>query len=291
MSADLGGKTIMITGASSGIGKHAAFELARMGADLVLVCRNPDKAEQVRHQIRERGGDPGKVDLIIADLASMAQVRRAAGEFLAMDRPLHVLLNNAGLLVYRRTETEDGFESTIAVNHLAPFLLTNLLLERIVASAPARIVTVASRAHMRSAGRIRLGDLHSRHDYSPWRVYGQSKLANILFTRELARRLAGTGVTANCLHPGVVGTGFLTNNGPWARMIMALGKPFLRSETDGARTSIYLCASPEVEGISGEYFAECAIARTSSHARNDDDARELWNLSANMTGEPGLAGS
>lgn len=280
---DLSGKTILITGATSGIGEHAALELARMGAGLVLLCRNPDKAEAVRERIaREAGND--QIETLVADLASLGQVREAAEQFLASGRPLHVLLNNAGVLSRKRVATEDGHEIMFGVNHLAPFLLTHLLRERLQASAPARVVTVASGAHRYARGGLPMDDLGSERGYSMLRVYGQSKLANILFTRELARRFEGSGVTANCLHPGVVATGLFTSQGAVPRLLTAVGSLFMLSPAEGARTLVYLCASPEVEGVSGKYFIKCREVEPGTAARDDAAARALWEASEELVG-------
>jgi NAD(P)-dependent dehydrogenase (short-subunit alcohol dehydrogenase family) len=280
---DLSGKTILITGASSGIGEHAALELARMGAELVLLCRNPDRGEATRRTIaRETGND--RVEILVADLASLVQVREAAERFLASGRALHVLLNNAGMLSRKRVQTEDGHEAMFAVNHLACFLLTNLLRERMEASAPARIVTVASGAHRYARDGLRMDDLGSERGFSMMRVYGQSKLANILFTRELARRLAGTGVTANSLHPGVVATGLFSGHGAIPRAVGKLASLFMLPAAAGARTSVHLCASPEVEGVSGKYFIKCKEVEPGKAARDDQAARALWDVSADMVG-------
>lgn len=280
--ADMAGRTCLVTGATSGIGRAAALGLARLGADLVLVGRNPERGERALQEVRRaaRGGD---VALLLADLSSQSEIRRLAAEFLASGRPLHALLNNAGVINLRREESADGIETTFAVNHLAYFLLTELLLERLKQSAPARIVNVASDAH-RGAGRLDFDDLESRRSYSPLRVYGRSKLANILFTRELAHRLAGSGVTANCMHPGFVGSNFSKNNGPLAVAAMTLLRPFARSPEKGAETAIYLCSSPEVEDTSGEYFQDCKPHRPRDFALDDGDARRLWEVSERMTG-------
>lgn len=280
---DLSGRTCMVTGATRGIGLAAAHGLARLGASLVLVGRDRERGERVVEEIqRESGGRD--VTLLLADLSSQAEVRRLAGEFLAMERPLHVLLNNAGVINLRRIETSEGLEATFALNHLAYFLLTELLLERLKQSAPARVVSVASDAHAQARGRLDFDDLESRERYAGMRVYGKSKLANILFTRELARRLAGSGVTANCLHPGFVGSNFARNNGMLASAVMALISPFIRSPEKGAETAIYLCSSPDVETTSGEYFIDCKRASPEPFARNDDDARRLWLESERLCG-------
>ena len=271
----------MITGATSGIGRATALELARRGASLVLVGRDRGRGEATLDEIGRETGNRN-VTLLLGDLSSQAEVRRVASEFLASERPLHVLVNNAGVVNLKRTTTVDGIETTFAVNHLAYFLLTNLLLERLRRSAPARIVNVASEAH--TFGELDFDDLENARRYRAMRVYGQSKLANILFSAELARRLAGSGVTVNSLHPGAVSTGLGQNNGAWARALIGLLRPFFKTPTDGAATSIYLAASPAVEGVSGKYFARCAEKQPSRAARDADAARRLWEISAAMTG-------
>jgi NAD(P)-dependent dehydrogenase (short-subunit alcohol dehydrogenase family) len=277
----MSGRTCLITGATNGIGLAAAHELARAGAGLVLVGRNRERGERVVEEIRRSSGNDD-VSLIVADLSSQEQVRRLAAEFVAAGRPLHVLLNNAGVVNLRREETGDGIETTFAVNHLAYFLLTELLLDRLRETAPARIVNVASDAHAQAGGRLDFDDLQSTRKYSLMGTYGKSKLANILFTRELARRLEGSGVTANCLHPGFVGSNFARNNGAIAGLVMTLLKPFARSPEKGAETAVYLSSSPEVDGVSGEYFVDCKVAQPKDFARNDDDASRLWKVSERM---------
>ncbi len=279
---DMTGRTCMITGATSGIGQAAALDLARLGASLVLVGRNPERGERALKEVR-RASRVGDVTLLLADLSSQSEIRSLAADFLATGRPLHVLLNNAGVINLRREESGDGIETTFAVNHLAYFLLTRLLIERLKESAPARVVNVASDAH-RGAGRLDFDDLESRRRYSPMRVYGKSKLANILFTRELARRLEGTGVTANCMHPGFVGSNFAKNNGLLAVAAMKLLQPFARSPEKGAETAVYLCSSPKVEGVTGEYFQDCKPHEPRAFALDDEDARRLWEVSERMTG-------
>jgi len=280
---DLRGRVCMVTGATSGIGRAAARALGGLGAELVLLCRDRARGEETVRWIQRETGNT-KVDLLLADLASQEEVRRAAREYLAGGRPLHVLLNNAGVILRRRSETVDGIESTFAVNHLGYFLLTNLLLERLRQSAPARVVNVASDAHRFARGRIRFDDLGFRNGYSAMRVYGHSKLANILFTRELARRLEGTGVTANCMHPGFVASNFGKNNGPLESLLMTLGRPFARSTERGADTAVWLCAEPELAGRSGGYYFDRRDRRPNAAGSNDEDARRLWDVSARMTG-------
>lgn len=277
------GKRCVITGATSGIGEATARALAAAGAELTLVCRSPEKGEATRTRILAE--TPGAaVDLAIADLSSQAEIRRVAGELLADPRPIHVLLNNAGVVNLRYGTTVDAIETTFAVNHLAYFLLTRLLLERICETPGARIVNVASDAHAQAGGRLDFDDLDSSKSYSVMRVYGKSKLANILFTRELARRLEGSGVTANCLHPGFVGSNFARNNGPIASVVMSLLRPFARSPEKGAETAVYLASSPEVAGVSGKYFVDCKVREPRDFARNDEDARRLWEVSEQLCG-------
>jgi NAD(P)-dependent dehydrogenase (short-subunit alcohol dehydrogenase family) len=275
------GKTVLITGATSGIGRSTARELARQGATLFLVCRDPKRGEQTIAEIGDATGNRD-LHLLVGDLASQADVRRLAGEFLATGRPLHVLLNNAGVVNLKHELTCDGIETVFAVNHLAYFLLTLLLLDRLKESAPSRIVNVASDAH--KFGKMDFDDLGGERGYRWMRSYGQSKLANILFTRELARRLAGSGVTVNCLHPGAVATGLGKNNGAWAQRLINFLGVFFRNPDRGAETSVHLAASPAVEGVSGKYFYNCKEHRPSAAAANDDDARRLWQVSAEMTG-------
>ncbi len=279
---DMTGRTCMITGATSGIGRAAAHALAARGASLVLVGRNRQRGDETVEEIRRATGNED-VALMLADLSSQAQIRSLAEEFLATGRPLHVLLNNAGIVNIRREETVDGIEATFAVNHLAYYLLTALLLDRLRESAPARVVSVSSDAHRFSGGRLDLDDLESRNGYASMRAYGKSKLANILFTRELALRLEGTGVTANCLHPGFVGSNFATNNGALGRLVMRALRPFARTTDKGAETAVYLCCSPDVEGVSGEYFFDCKQYAPRAYAKNEHDARKLWLLSEEMT--------
>jgi NAD(P)-dependent dehydrogenase (short-subunit alcohol dehydrogenase family) len=277
----MAGRTCMITGASSGIGRAAAHALARLGATLILICRDRGRGEETVAEIRSQTGN-GDVQLMLADLSSQQAIRGLAAAFLATDQPLHVLLNNAGVVNIGRSLTDDGIETVFAVNHLAYFLLTHLLLDRLRASAPARIVNVASDAHKFSG--MNFDDLFGERRYRTMRIYGQSKLANILFTYELARRLEGSGVTVNCLHPGAVATGLGKNNGAWAKVLVGMLRPFFRTPEGGAATSIYLASSPEVEGISGTYFSNCKPARSSKASYDQASARRLWEISAQMTG-------
>lgn len=287
IEADLTGKTALVTGATNGIGKAAAAALASFGAEVVLVGRNRTLTENTVAELKRSTGNE-KISHLVADLSVQAEVRRLAADFLHGDRQLHILLNNAGALFPKRTESIDGIEMTFALNHLGYFLLTELLLERMRESGPGRIVNVASAAHRAARNGIDFDDLEGRRSYAPFGAYGQSKLANILFTRELARRLRGSGITANCLHPGFVATRFAHANAIY-NVAMALMRPFQRSIANGSRTSIYLCASPEVATVSGEYFADCRIATPTRHGRDDEAARKLWSISERMVGLEGKA--
>jgi NAD(P)-dependent dehydrogenase (short-subunit alcohol dehydrogenase family) len=275
------GKICVVTGASSGIGRAIAVALAGLGATVVLIGRDRDRGESALADVTAAatGGQPS---LELADFRSMDQVRDLAAR-LSTRPAIDVLVNNAGLVVGRREVTADGFEHTIAVNHLAPFLLTNLLRPTLEASGAARVVTVASLAH-RSA-MLRLDDLNSERRYLPMLAYSNSKLANVLFTRELARRLADAGsqVTANCLHPGTVATRFGRTGSAWLRYGVVLGRNFLRSPESGAATAVYLASSPDVAGRSGGYYVRCRPHRPSPAARNDTLAGDLWDLSARLT--------
>ncbi len=278
----MAGKTCLVTGATSGIGEVAALELARKGAKVVLVGRSREKAEATADRIRRESGNP-EVEYLLADLSSRADVRRLADEVKARYPRLDVLINNAGAMIAPRRESVDGIEMTWALNHLGYFLLTDLLLDTLKASAPSRIVNVASDAHRMVSG-INFDDVEGKKDYKPFRNYGQSKLANILFTRELARRLEGTGVTANCLHPGFVATNFTTGKGFTFRVFQAMAKLFAITPEEGAKTTVYLASSPEVEGVSGGYFAKSRKAKPRPTALDDGAARRLWELSERMVG-------
>lgn len=279
MNGPMAGKVCMVTGANSGIGKVTALELARMGATVVMVCRDRGRAEPVLAEIRRATGNQA-VELMLADLSSQQSTRQLAAAFRQKYDRLHVLVNNAGAMFLKRSVTVDGLEETFALNHLGYFLLTNLLLDLIQASAPARIVNVSSGAHMAAA--IHFDDLQGER-YSAWRAYGQSKLANVLFTVELARRLEGTGVTANALHPGFVRSNFATST-PVARFVLTLLKPFAISPEQGAETSIYLASSPEVEGVTGKYFVKKQAAKTAKAGTDLGVARRLWDVTADLTG-------
>ncbi len=276
----LEGKICLITGATSGIGKETAFGLAKAGGTVVIVARNPDKGARVVQEIKESTGNPN-IDLLIADLSKQADIRNLATQFRQKYAHLHVLVNDAGAVYMRRQETPDGIEMTFGVNHLAEFLLTNLLIDMLKASAPSRIINVSSAAHLRA--RLDLTDLQGRKLFSGFRAYGASKLANLYFTYELARRLEGTGVTVNALHPGFVRSNFGRNN-PGGIIVRALSAIMGISVEKGARTSIYLATSPEVKSVTGRYFVKCKAVR-SSHASYDQDiGRRLWEISEELTG-------
>lgn len=280
---EMDGKVVLITGATNGIGKVAALELAKKGANVVIVGRNPAKTTETAAEIKAGSGNPN-VEMIVADLSSMAEVRKVAETFKASHSKLDVLINNAGAVFSSRQETVDGYEMTFAFNHLAYFLLTNLLLDTLKASAPARIVNVSSAAH--TNGQLNFDDLQSKNNYGlgGFRAYGLSKLANILFTYELARRIEGSGVTANVLHPGLVGTGFGKNNNRLMTFAMRLIAPFSLTPEQGADTIIYLASSPQVIGVSGKYW-EKRKAIASSPASYDQAAqKQLWAASEQMTG-------
>ncbi len=273
------GKVCVVTGATSGIGKAAATALAGAGATVVLVGRDRGRTEAVAAAIGSASASPPRAE--IADLASLEQVRGLAGRLAGLER-IDVLINNAGLVLGERRITPDDFEHVFAVNHLAPFLLTSLLLPKLTASAPARVITVTSDAH--SAARLDLADPNLERGWDSWRSYANSKLANILFTRELARRLDGTGVTANCAHPGVVRTGFGRESRPLLRLGITIARPFMASPERGADTIVYLASSPEVADQTGGYYVKRQRREPSAAARDDTAARELWEISEKMTG-------
>jgi NAD(P)-dependent dehydrogenase (short-subunit alcohol dehydrogenase family) len=281
----MAGKVVLVTGATGGIGKATAIGLAKMGARVGITGRDLIRAEQAAADIRTASGNPA-VDVFAADMSSQAEVRRLAGAVLDAYPRLDVLVNNVGGFWAHRHPTADGLEHTFALNHLAPFLLTNLLLDRLKASAPARVVTVSSGAQ--AAGRIDFDDLQGARTYSGQRAYSQSKLANILFTNELARRLQSTGVTANSVHPGVVRTNFGSEDqAGFFRIISPLVRPFLKTPTQGAWTPIYLASSPDVEGITGQFFANRKPKTANRAARDVDVTARLWRVSTDLVGLTG----
>ena len=281
-SGSMSGKTVLVTGGTGGIGKATASGLAGLGARVGIVGRDQERAEATVREIQAQHPS-ASVDAFVADLSSQAEVRRMAADVLATYPRLEVLINNVGGFWAHRHLTIDGLERTFAVNHLAPFLLTDLLLERLIASGPARIVTVAS--GVESMGQVDFEDLQGSHDYSAGRAYSQSKLANVLFTYELARRLGTGPVTANALHPGMVRTDFgAEDQEPFWKVLAPAVRPFMRSPERGARTSIHLASASAVEGVTGTYFAN-SRPKTSSKASYDvASAARLWRESARLVG-------
>jgi NAD(P)-dependent dehydrogenase (short-subunit alcohol dehydrogenase family) len=280
----MAGKTVLITGGTGGIGKATASGLARLGARVGIVGRDATRAASAAGDIRSLAGNDA-VDVFIADVSSQAEVRRLAAAVLDTFPRLDVLVNNVGGYWAHRHVTADGLERTFAVNHLAPFLLTNLLLERLAASAPARVVTVSSGAQ--AMGRIDFDDLQGSQTYSGQRAYNQSKLANVMFTYELARRLEGTGVTATVLHPGVTRTDFgAEDQAAYFAWMSGIAKPFMKSPAGGAETPIFLASSPDVEGVSGRYFANRKAKDSNKASYDTDAAARLWQASAELVGLP-----
>ncbi len=281
VKSSMQGKICMVTGANSGIGKATALELAQMGATVVMVCRDRARGEQARSEITTKSRK-NAVDLLQADLSSQQSIRHLVETFQHHYTHLHVLINNAGAAFPgRRRETVDGLEMTFAVNYLAPFLLTHLLLDVLKASAPARIVNVSSAAHTSSS--IQMDDLQAEKLYRPMRTYPQAKLAVVQFTYQLARRLQGTGVTANCLHPGFVATNFAqSDGGPAVRLLVKVLGSFGASPQEGANTSIYLASSPEVEGVTGTYFVKSIPRRSAAISYDESLQRQLWEQSAKL---------
>ena len=278
----MAGKTVVITGGTGGIGRATAEGLAELGAQVVITGRDPERTASVARQILAAGGS-GSVEPMAADLSSQQVVRRLADELVQKHPRIDVLVNNVGGYWNHRQVTANGLERTFALNHLAPFLLTNLLLDPLIAGAPARVVTVSSNAH--AMGRIDFDDLQAERSYSGARAYNQSKLANVLFSYELARRLAGRGVTANALHPGVVSTGFGSEDpGRLQKLIMPVGRFLLKTPEKGAETSIYLASSPDVEGVSGRFFVNSKQKKSAPQSYDRDDALRLWDVSAELVG-------
>src|SRR5208282_2901339 len=276
----MAGKSVLVTGGTGGIGRATAIGLAALGARVGITGRDPARTETAAAGIRATPGSPA-VDAFAADMSVQAGVRRLAAQVLDTYPRLDVLVNNAGGFWAHRHVTADGLERTFALNHLAPFLLTSLLLDRLTASAPARIVTVSSGAHARA--RIDFDDLQGERNYSGQRAYSQSKLASVMFTYELARRLDGTGVTATVLHPGVVRTGFAAEDPPptWKAFLLLI-RLFLKTPQKGAATSIYLSSSPEVEGVTGTYFVGRKPKASSPASRDTAAAARLWQISIDL---------
>jgi NAD(P)-dependent dehydrogenase (short-subunit alcohol dehydrogenase family) len=277
----MAGRTVLVTGGSGGIGKATALGLAAMGAHLAITGRDRARTEEAAREIRAAGS--GQVTAFVADLSSQAEVRRLAGEVMESFPRVDVLVNNVGGFWNTRHVTADGLERTFALNHLAPFLLTSLLLGPLKHSAPARVVTVASNAH--ASGRLDFDDLQSERSYSGARAYSQSKLANVVFTYELARRLQGTAVTANALHPGVVRTSFGAEDPSGVqRLLVPFMRPFMKTPAQGAATSIQLASAPDLEQVTGRYFAASQPRRSAPRSYDQATAARLWQVSADLTG-------
>ncbi|MEE8583124.1 MAG: SDR family oxidoreductase [Dehalococcoidales bacterium] len=272
------GKTVLITGANTGIGRATTLALAGMGAKIVMLCHTRERGQKAMEEIKEKSDNPD-IDLLVADLSVQADVRRAAAEFAARYSRLHVLINNAGVILPNRVVTGDGLESTLAVNYLAPFLLTNLLRDGLKAAAPARIINVASGIQRA----LDFADLQGEKRYGGLRAYGESKTALILHTYELARRLAGTGVTANCLHPGDIRTDIFRHYTGLFKLILSISGPLMRSPEKGAQTPVYLASSPKVQNVTGRYFVNRRPVKSSASTYDESAARRLWDISAELT--------
>jgi NAD(P)-dependent dehydrogenase (short-subunit alcohol dehydrogenase family) len=279
-SGPMASRTVLVTGGSGGIGKATALGLARMGAHLAITGRDRGRIEDAAREIRTAGG---QVDVFVADLSAQSEVRRLAGEVLQHLPSIDVLVNNVGGYWNTRHVTADGLERTFALNHLAPFLLTSLLLDRLKQSDPARVVTVSSNAQ--ALGQIDFDDLQGERSYSGARAYNQSKLANVLFTYELARRLTATSVTANALHPGVVSTSFGAEDPAGVqRRLVPLMRPFMKTPDQGAATSIHVASAPELERVTGRFFANRKPRRSSKASYDEAVAGRLWQVSAELVG-------
>jgi NAD(P)-dependent dehydrogenase (short-subunit alcohol dehydrogenase family) len=279
MTTSMQNKTVVVTGATAGIGLVTARELARKGAHLTIISRSAEKCARVAEEIKADTGNM-QVEYIAADLSIKEEVHRAAYDFKKRHPRLDVLVNNAGSVFMLRQVSRDGIEMTLALNHLNYFLLTHLLLDVLKSSAPARIINVACDSHR--GRKVNFDDIQFKKNYSGFAAYGQSKLCNVLFTYELARRLEGTGVTVNALHPGFVATDFGKNNGALMRLILRLLSPVAKSTNDGASTSIYLASSREVEGVSGKYFVDTREVDSDQNSYDQTAAKKLWNLSLEM---------
>jgi len=280
----MNGKICLVTGASSGIGKATALGLAKKGATAVMVCRDAHKGQAALNEVKRKSGN-NSLDLLVADLSSQAAIRSLADEYRSKYQHLHVLVNNAGVYYTKRHVTVDGLEAMFTVNYLARFLLTNLLLDIIKKSAPARIINVAGAYHAK--GKINFDDLQGEKAFDGQRANHQSKLADVLFTYELARRLEGTGVTVNCLHPGMVATSLVDKDKDFPmffKLLYKLSKPLMKSPAKGAETTLYLASSPEVEGITGQYFVNKKISPSSPESHDTQLAQRLWDVSAQLTG-------
>ena len=278
--SDLKGKTVLVTGATAGIGRETALGVAKLGAHVVLVGRNPEKTQRVCDELKAATGNQN-IDFLLADLSLLSEIRRLAAEFLARFGALHVLINNVGAINLKREVTREGFELTFVMNHLGLFLLTELLLPALQKAAPARIINLSSDAH-RSTG-LDFDDLQAERSYSSFKVYSRSKLMNVLFTRELAHRVAPMRITANAVHPGMVASEFINKPGALGRIANAFVGVFGLSPEAGARTSVFIASSPEVDGMTGRYFVKSKPVNPSRKAQDDASAKRLWDISERLT--------
>jgi NAD(P)-dependent dehydrogenase (short-subunit alcohol dehydrogenase family) len=279
-SVDMTGKVCLITGGNSGIGKASALGLAKLNATVVLVSRDKDKGEAALIEIRAKSGNRN-LDAMTADLSSQDSVRELAHDFKGRYKKLHVLINNAGIFLPRRIQTVDGLEATFATNHLGHFLLTNLLLDLLKASAPSRIINLTSSAHYGTE--IDFEDLQGEKKYSGYHAYSQSKLANVLFTHQLAKQLEGTGIATNSLHPGVVRTGFGKDQRGLMSILVTVARPFMISPERAAKAVIYLATSREMEGVTGKFFSKGKEGKSSTQSYDAAAAERLWKVSAELT--------
>jgi len=289
-TAEMQGRVCVVTGATSGIGRETVLALARRGALVVAHARSAERGEALLRDVREETGND-RTELVLADLASQAQVRRMAGEILGRHDTVHVLVNNAGIIAGKREVTEDGIEQTMAVNHVAPFLLTSLLLEAVkrgaTAERHARVVTVASDAHR--SGRLDFGDLKYEQKFSALRVYADSKLANVLFAYELQRRIAGQNVDSFAVHPGAVRSGWGVNSGGAFGLMMKLISPFLISSERGAQPVVRAATDPALEGMGGAYVTQKGVVRSTTYSYDEPAAKKLWELSERLSGGIGVS--
>ena len=279
----LKGKTVVITGGNTGIGKETAVDLARRGARVIIGCRNLEKGKEALKEIQERSGS-SSVFLEQIDLASLESVRTFSDKILNSEPRLDILINNAGVMACPYQKTQDGFEMQFGVNHLGHFLLTLLLLDRLKRSQPSRIINVSSSAHRMGSGKINFDDIHFEKSYSSWGAYFNSKLANVLFTRELSRHLEGTHVTVNALHPGAVTTELQRHSFLSSALLSPFRWYIFKTSEQGAQTSIHCAVSEQMEGVSGKYLRDCAIVEPSKGAQDDEAAKKLWDLSMKLVG-------
>lgn len=280
---NIANKLCVVTGANSGIGKEIVREFARQKAYVIMICRNEKKAKRAKQEVVNDTGHTG-VEIMLADLAVQYDVRDVADQISGKFEEIDILVNNAGIIPGKRKETIDGIERTLAINHLAPFLLTNLLLDKLKNSTESRVITTASGAHRRATDIFDLNNLQLRNGYKPMEAYGLSKLCNIMFTHELAKRCQGTSVTANCFHPGLVGTQLTDESNFLINSVFKLGKPFMRSLEKGAETAIWLATSDEVKSVSGKYFKDKQESKPEPIAYQDELTEKLWEISEELTG-------